>query len=62
MLVVGWWMVKSYSRMAVVVPQEEEYRLRVFGNMVLMKMFRPKRDEVETAYSGASIYVLLTKH
>ena len=33
------------------VPQEEEYRLRVFANMVLMKIFRPKRDKVEIAYS-----------
>jgi hypothetical protein len=53
-------MVKSYSRMSVVMPLMEEYsRLRVFANMVLMKMFRPKRDEVEIAYLGASRLVVV---
>jgi hypothetical protein len=48
--------------MSVVMPLMEEYRLRVFANMVLKQIFRPKRDEVETAYSGASRYVLIIKH
>jgi hypothetical protein len=46
--------------MSVVMPLMEEYRLRMFANMVLMKIFRPKRDEVEIAYSGASTYEQLT--
>jgi len=54
-------MVKSYSRMSVVMPLMEEYRLRVSANMVLMKIFVPKRYEVEIAYLGASRYVLI-KH
>ena len=46
---------------ASVMPLMEEYRLRVSANMVLMKIFEPKRDEVEIAYSEASRYVLI-KH
>jgi len=44
-----------------VMPLMEEYGLRVSASMVLMKIFMPKRDEVEIAYSGASRYVFI-KH
>jgi len=37
----------------------EEYRLTVSADMVLMMIFVPKRYEVESAYLGASRYVLI---